>query len=317
MLAERDESLKNVNAEKSKLELDAEGFSQRLKHLDDSEQRYKDENWNLETQLQEHQSASREAAARENKLQQILAATDAEKSGAQRDLDDLRQNHGKVTEEYTMLRKHHESELAGLRKNANVGEAEKSTMQRRIDELTSQNQELARGIAHGFRNPPVLPMPDHDKSLDEDSLVLSEREGSPPPSPTKGGHRNSMLESETLKSSLNHAHRMIQNLKGNVNREKSEKNDLKRMLQEARDELDIQRAEPNEKRIRSKSQQEMKRRGQVGLGAARNSKTDVLIDPSLNDPDWEDNADSPAHGTGARPSLASRGLTSTTMGRLQ
>ena len=295
------------------MELDAEGFAQRLKHLDDSEQRYKDENWNLETQLQELQAASREASSRENKLQQALGATNSEKTGAQRELDDLKQNHGKVTEEYALLRKHHESELAGLRKNVNMGESEKSTMQRKIDELTSQNQELARGIAHGFRNQEAAALADREFPLDEDSLILSEREASPPPSPTKGGQRHSMLESETLKSSLNHAHRMIQSLKGNVHREKSEKNDLKRMLQEARDELEIQRAEPGEKRARSKSQRDKMRRGQAGLGAARSSRTDVLIDPMLNDPDWEDNADSPAGGIGARPPIPARGLRATTI----
>ena len=293
VLAERDDTLKSMSAEKSKLELDAEGFAQRLKHLDDNEQRYKDENWNLETQLQELQAAQREAANKENKLQQALAASTTQHSTAQRELDDLKQNHGKLTEEHTMIRKNHESELAALRKNVNLGESEKTALQRKLDEVTQQNQELAKGLAHGFKAQEAGPLSDHDTSLDEDSLVLSEREASPPPSPTKGGQRHSMLESETLKSSLNHAHRMIQNLKGNVHREKSEKNDLKRMLQEARDELEIQRAEPDGKRARSKSQHNTNRGTKAGLGAVRNSRTDIVNDPTLNDPAWEDHNDSP------------------------
>ena len=43
VLAERDDSLKSVNLEKARLEVEAEGFSQRLRGLDESEQRYKDE----------------------------------------------------------------------------------------------------------------------------------------------------------------------------------------------------------------------------------------------------------------------------------
>ena len=303
VLAERDDTLKTMSTEKSKLELDAEGFAQRLKHLDDNEQRYKDENWNLETQLQELQAAQREAVSRQNKLQQTLAATATQHSTAQRELDDLKQTHGKLTEEHTAARKNHESELAGLRKNVNLGESEKTALQRKLDEVTQQNQELAKGLAHGLRAQEAGPQFDPDTSIDEDSLVLSEREASPPPSPTKGGQRHSMLESETLKSSLNHAHRMIQSLKGNVHREKSEKNDLKRMLQEARDELEIQRAEPDGKRARSKSQHNTSRAPKAGLGAVRNNRTDIINDPSLNDPAWEDHNDSSkAHEAAIRAS---------------
>lgn len=110
-----------------------------------------------------------------------------------------------------------------------------------------------------------------------------------------------MLESETLKSSLNHAHKMIQNLKGNVHREKSEKQELKRMLQEARDELEIRRAEPNEKRLKAKFQTDMRKAGRAGLGAARNGRTDVLVDDPEQDPDWEDHD---GEGTPVHPSRA-------------
>ena len=292
-LASRDDALKTISSEKSKLESDAEGFAQRFKHLDDNEQRYKDENWNLETQLQELQAAQREAANKETKLHQTLAATTTQHSTVMRELDDLKQSHGKLSEEHTLSRKTHESELAALRKNVNLGDSEKAGLQRKLDDVTQQNQELARGLAHGLRAQEASPTPDHDMSLDEDSLLLSEREGSPPPSPTKGNHRHSMLESETLKSSLNHAHRMIQSLKGNVQREKNDKNEFKRMLQEARDELEIQRAEPDSKRTRSKSQQNVTKLARPGLGAARNSKTDILNDPALDDPAWEDHNESP------------------------
>lgn len=288
VLAERDEALKSTGADKSRLELEAEGFSQRLRSLDESEQRYKDENWNLETQMQEVNAAAREAAAREKKLQQSLATSTSEKHGAQKELDDLRQDHSKVTEDYALVRKNHESELAGLRKSVNMGENEKGTLQRKIEELTSQNRELATGLAGRFRDSEVEPEADAGAKTDEYPFDLSEREHSPPPSPTKGAQRHSMLESETLKSSLNHAHRMIQNLKGNVHREKSEKQELKRMLQEARDELEIRRAEPNEKRLKSKSITDIRKTGRAGLGQARHGRTDIMVDNPERDPDWED-----------------------------
>lgn len=293
-----------MQSEKSRLELDAEGFSQRLRSLDESEQRYKDENWNLETQLQETNAANRESASREQKLQQVLAAITSEKNTAQMELDHLRDYHSRVTEDYTTLRKAHESELANLRKNVNLGENENEALQRKIEELTSQNQELANGLAGRYRDEDTEPEADTGAKSEEYPFDLSEREHSPPPSPTKGVHRHSMLESETLKSSLNHAHRMIQSLKGNVHREKAEKQDLKRMLQEARDELEIRRAEPNGKRLKAKSHTDIRRAGRPGLGATRNSRTDVLVDDAAeHDPEWEDHndEDSPRRDVGAQP----------------
>ena len=307
VLAERDEALKTTNAEKSRLEFEAEGFTQRLRSLDESEQRYKDENWNLETQMQDINAAAKEAAAKEQKLQQTLSFATSEKNAAQRELDDLKQDHTKITEDHANMRKTHESELASLRKNVNLGESEKGALQRKIDELTSQNRELANGLAGRFRDSETEPEEDINKA-DELPLDLSEREHSPPPSPTKGGQRHSMLESETLKSSLHHAHRMIQNLKGNVHREKSEKQDLKRLLQEARDELAIRRSEPSENRLKSKSHTDMRKAGRPGLGAARHSRTDVLVDDAERDPEWED------HNGEVTPNrnLTTRSLTSGT-----
>lgn len=286
VLLERDEALKIANSEKSKLELKSEGFSQRLRSLDESEQRYKDENWNLETQLQETSAAAREAATKEQKLQQNLAFANSEKNAAQRELDELRQDHSKVTEDHAVFRKNHESELASLRKMMSLGENEKSSLERKIEELTSQNRELANGLAGRFRDDETEPEAAVGQS--EDYPLDLDREHSPPPSPTKGTQRHSMLESETLKSSLHHAHRMIQNLKSNVHREKSEKQDLKRLLQEARDELEIRRAEPSNKRIRSKSHTDKQNRGRPGLGSSRHSRTDIIVNDAEHDPDWED-----------------------------
>ena len=303
VLLERDETLKAVQSDKARLELEAEGFSQRLRSLDEGEQRYKDENWNLETQLQEINAANRESANREKKLQQVLAATTSEKSAAQSELDHLRQDHSRVTEDYLAVRKTHESELGSLRRELNLGGHENETLQRKVEELTSQNRELANGLAGRFRDEETEPETDSGAKVEDFPFDSSEREHSPPPSPSKGIHRHSMLESETLKSSLNHAHRMIQNLKGNVHREKAEKQDLKRMLQEARDELEIRRAEPNGKRMKARSQTDMRRAGRPGLGAARNSRTDVLVDDAEHDPEWEDqnNEDGPRHGVDAPP----------------
>lgn len=287
VLAERDDTLKTIEGEKARLETEAQGFGMRLKHLDDSEQRYKDENWNLETQLQDLTAKQKEITSREQKLQQNIGVLTSERSAYEKELEDIKRSHGKAYEDHTALRKHHESEILALRKDANEGENERTSLQKKVDELTSQNHELARGLAVRWHESGSKDETDTSEPVEDFSLDPSDFEQSPPPSPSKG-QRHSMLESETLKSSLNHAHRMIQSLKSNIHKEKSEKQDLKRMLQDARDELEIKRRAPQEKRLKSKSQTDIKKAARPGLGAARTSKTDVMMNDPTQDPEWED-----------------------------
>ena len=298
-LLEKEDTLKSINLDKARLEHEAAGFSLRLKGLDESEQRYKEENWNLETQTHEMIAAAKEAANREQKLQQTLAAATAEKDTAQRELDDLRQSHGKLAEDHDAIRKSHESELASLRKNVNLGDSERGALQRKVEELTSQNLELAKAVEGRFRFGEAESGEEAVSELENPALDLSESEHSPPPSPSKGIHRHSLLETETLKSSLHHAHKMIQNLKNNVQREKTEKLDLKRLLQEARDDLDVRsRAGHDNKRAKTKSLQDQSKKPVRPnmLGANRDSKTDVLVDEQ----DWEDGDGSSSHLTPMR-----------------
>ncbi|KAL8734598.1 MAG: hypothetical protein Q9181_003164 [Wetmoreana brouardii] len=294
MLSEKDETLKTANLEVSRLEREAEGFAQRLRSLDESEQRYKDENWNLETQLHELTAEHKEASSREHKIQHALTVAMSEKNAALRELDDLKQTHGKALEDHAHMRKNQDSELGSLRRDLSNGESERLILQRKIDDLVSQNQELAKAVAGRFREEVPEQTGEVGSDPEANPIDPSDTDHSPPPSPTKGSLRHSMLESETLKSSLHHAHRMIQNLKGNVHREKTEKLELKRMLQEARDELDVRRSEgPDHKRLKQKGQQGLPKKAARPniLGAGRNSRTDISID----EPGWEDRSidDSP------------------------
>ncbi|CAL3973067.1 unnamed protein product [Diplocarpon coronariae] len=289
LLAGKEESLKTVILEKSRLEIEAEGFSQRLRSLDESEHRYKDENWNLETQIHELLAAAKESADREKRLNNNLSILQSEKSAAQKELDDIRLSYAKLSEDHASALKHHEVEMGSVKRSMTVADIERSALQRRVEDLSGQNQELARAVAHqrGRLEDRVHARGHSDEDYDtaHDNVTP---EQSPPPSPTKGTPRHSMLESETLKSSLHHAHRMIQNLKGNIHREKTEKLELKRMLQDARDELDARRGEfgsGNGKRNRKVESKEFKKPLKPGqLGGLRSSKSEIFIE----DANWED-----------------------------
>lgn len=303
LLAEKEEELKEVKIEKSKLEYDAEGFQQRVKTLDESEHRYKDENWNLETQIHDLLAKERESADREKKLTQTLNVLQAEKNSAQRELDELKVNHSKLSEEYATATKHYDIELGTAKRNIVIADTERTSLRKKIDDLTGQNTELAKAVSASQRariieRESILGMSDEDFETAHDKTTP---EHSPPPSPVKGTPRHSMLESETLKTSLGHAQRTIQGLRNNVHREKTEKLELKRMLQEARDELEKLRHDPmaQNKRARKTDSKEFKKPLKL-LGGLRSSRSEIFSEDS----NWEDQPDSTSP---ARSSLASRG----------
>ncbi|RHZ46249.1 putative nuclear migration protein (ApsA) [Aspergillus thermomutatus] len=292
MLAEREEALKSANLEKSRLELEAEGYAQRIRALDESEERYKDENWNLETRTHELMTAMKEAADRENRLNSTLGAVTSEKNAVERELEELKQANARLIEEQAAAQKANDAEIHLLRRNLNAGDAEKLALQKKLEELNSQNEELARVVAMRLRQQEAqatLEVPrDHHPSDDDQATP----DNSPPPSPNKFTPRHNHLETETLRSSLGHAHRMIQNLKSTIHREKTEKIELKRMLQEARDDIEQRRREaaapagPSNKRQKTKPDTFRKPARPDLLGAGRKGKTEIEI----QDTDWEDNA---------------------------
>ncbi|KAL2401242.1 Anucleate primary sterigmata protein A [Exophiala dermatitidis] len=295
-VAERDELLKQVSAERDQLEQDKSVFAQRLRVLDESEQKYKDENWNLETQTHELLAAAREAADREKRLTASLSAAVAEKSRLQSEMDEIRLAHDKLANEHASTRKAHDSELHTLKRTIELGDSERAALQGKIDELTAQNHELARAVAARLRGPNPDAEISANQEPEEEFRNYDDLENSPPASPTKATPRHGGLESETLRSSLHHAHRMIQNLKNNIHREKTEKIELKRMLQEARDELEQRRGDGSlgsgTKRQKTKSDIIKKPPRLDMLGGSRRMQMDI----ELEDDDWEDHfADTPTH----------------------
>ncbi|KAI6472558.1 hypothetical protein MCOR17_002873 [Pyricularia oryzae] len=311
LLSERDEELRDIKVEKSRLEAESEAFQQRVKTLDESEHRYKDENWNLETQLHELLASQKEAADREKKLNQALNALQSEKNSTQRELDEIKVSHAKLVEDHAAAVKHHDIELGTAKRNMAMADTERATMQRKIEDLTSQNQELAK--AFSMQRGRMLEREAASGLSDEDFETANDNitpEHSPPPSPVKGTPRHSMLESETLKTSLLHAQRTIQSLRTNVHREKTEKLELRRMLQDARDEIEKARSDPpsgNRPSRKTASREFKKPFRPAQLGEARISRSEIY----LEDPNWEEQPGDPMSPT--RPVTNFRGSRSSEM----
>ncbi|KAA8900557.1 hypothetical protein FN846DRAFT_892067 [Sphaerosporella brunnea] len=296
LLSEREETLKVVQMEKSRLEQHAETIETRLRSLDDSEQRYKEENWNLELAIQELHAQQSEHKETETRMQTTIAQLEYEKTMVIKELDDMKAQFTKVSDELEAKTKQDETEIGSLRRALATTDTEKGQLSKKVEELKleldeAQKQNLRLRIlserqAEEEKSDGFNLEPEDDDSPDH----------SPPPSPTKHTQRHGQLEAETLKSSLNHAHRLIQNLRSGLHREKAEKNDLKRLLQEARDELEGARgfSSPSQKEKRRRPDGTFKKlpRPSVALlGIARKSRDEVVAESPispLGDDEWEE-----------------------------
>ncbi|KAG6008827.1 hypothetical protein E4U21_003856 [Claviceps maximensis] len=291
LLSERDEEMKVAQSEMQRLEIESESFQQRLKALDESENRYKEENWNLETRLQEFAAQQKEAADREKKLTQALNMANVEKTSVQKELDDTKLSHSKLAEEHAVAVKHLDIELGTAKRNMVMAESERAAMQRKIDDLTNQNQELALAFSsQRSRAAERESMPGLSDEEFESAADNITPEHSPPSSPVKVTPRHTMLETETIKSSLHHAQRTIQTQRSQLHREKTEKLELRRIIQDLRDDLEKSRADvvsaSSSRRTRKVDSKEFKKPARL-LGSIRSSRQEILID----DPDWEDHAE--------------------------
>ncbi|KAK0871881.1 hypothetical protein LTS02_001678 [Friedmanniomyces endolithicus] len=290
-LAEKDDALHETSSAKAQLEAQAASMMQRIKQMDDHEQRYKDENWNLEMKVQDLEGELRDTVEKHDRVHQNLKSTESEKTAAQRELDELRVSHDNLAEDHEAVKRQQEGDLHTLRRDVTNHQTEKQGLQKKIEELNAQNVELAKAVSSRWNQPvngigsdfvPAV------EDLDHGNVTPEEYE---PASPVKGTPRHGMLESETLKSSLNHAHRMVQNLKNNIHREKTEKIELKRLLQDAREELEARRSETGiganvakKRRSETENGKFKKPARSDRLGANRSSTTEILED----EPDWEE-----------------------------
>lgn len=288
LLSEREEELKDTKAENSRLEIEYEAFQQRVKALDESEHKYKDENWNLETQIHDLLAAQKESADREKKLTQALNAVQVDKNSTQRELDEVKLNFSKLDEKHAAAIKQHDIDLGTAKRKEVLADSERAALHRKVEDLTSQNQELAQAFSlqrgRALEREAALGMTDEELDAAHDAGTPDH---SPPPSPVKGTPRHPALESETLKTSLLHSQRTIQSLRANIHREKTEKLDLRRMLQDARDELEKARSDPTaaHRRSRKVESREFKKPLKPGqLGGPRSSRSEI----SFDDPEWED-----------------------------
>ena len=181
----------------------------------------------------------------------------------------------------------HEAEMSALRRSQAGLQRDRSDLQRHVDEL---KQELSkRPVAFADILEEQIEGDDLDEGEESLTPITQSPARSPQLSPIKNTpSRNAPLELETTKSSLQHAHRMVTNLRNNLHREKTEKLELKRLLAAAQDEVEqLRNKGSGSKRAGKKPQL---RRPVPDLLGSRKTRQEISLhdDPQFLGVEWKD-----------------------------
>ncbi|KAG5440583.1 hypothetical protein PCK2_000408 [Pneumocystis canis] len=233
VLDEREAQWKVMVSEKGHLEQQIEGLELRLKALDESQERYKEENWDLEMKTQDLNQKMTEASAAELRMTQENARLLRQTQMQMEALEALRIRETELNEELEQLRIRSELDAASFRRVQVELLEERAKLIRQIEELKAELESLRKSFHLGekkMEEEECIVIENHAQAAFEDTLS---EQWSPLSSVKYTPSRHIPLEAETVKASFSHAQRTIYGLRGALQREKTEKIELRQQLNEA------------------------------------------------------------------------------------
>ncbi|KAK9447004.1 meiotic cell cortex C-terminal pleckstrin homology-domain-containing protein, partial [Limtongia smithiae] len=295
MLAtEKDDKLKEADAARSTLVITIENLEARVRQLDESEEKYKEENWNLEMRIQQLESDSAVGSDRLSKINLENSKTLQLYTAQLETIEALQQREHDLAEQLESWQAKYDTDMANYEQTISLLNKQNDGLTASVDVLSTQLTELQSSS------------PDHDdgNNIPETGLVQSgdefsdepkTPERSPPISPVKmTPAHHAGLEGQTLNASLAHAHRTITTLRNSMFREKAEKAELRRLLAESQEEMDAMRLARGPKKTknslgsdRGTSAQPI-RRTLLGAGGRRSQyRLSADLDDPERDMNWE------------------------------
>ncbi|SCV74331.1 BQ2448_6763 [Microbotryum intermedium] len=260
LLSEKEEHMSDGLRERDALESELENERSMRRTVEESVEKYKEENWNLElvtqdlrTNLTDAQSSLQKAELERQRALRELATT-------RETLDTQRSEAEKLAHQLEEFKQKHETDLATMRKQTAGLQRDKSDLQGTLEGLKTELATRARGIKRAGSGQNLDRSPGGDDSFEErqDDLYDDEEgdvfrggarrktgDGFPPGSPAdlfseygddsvadSPVQRPGFLSTpdESLKSGLAHTQRTIATLRASLAREKAAKMELRRLL---------------------------------------------------------------------------------------
>lgn len=146
------------------------------------------------------------------------------------------------------MKARHEQETHHLRRHAASAQRDNSQIQKQVETLNTElkivKAKLAIKLATSSRTlTEEVSQNDSSIELNDDIDSDDQNKSITPPTTIPGTRSQQVMETETLKQSLAHAHRIISNLRSSYHKEKLEKFEIKKMLSDSQENIEQMRKE--------------------------------------------------------------------------
>lgn len=213
-------------------------------------ERLKEEVWNLEVANQELRSHLLESNQNLAKHNSDYAKLTKQLKAQSEQIDIMKAQEEKSASVIEAMKARHEQETHQLRRHAATAQRENAQTQKQVEALNTElkivNAKLAIKMASSSRalDESVKADIPREISEDDDSETNNQNKSVSPSASTITSNRGQQaLETETLKQSLAHAHRIISNLRSSYHKEKLEKFEIKKMLSDSQENIELMRKE--------------------------------------------------------------------------
>ncbi|KAG0165211.1 hypothetical protein DFQ28_009087 [Apophysomyces sp. BC1034] len=246
-LQEKEESIQQLEITNADRERDHELMLKHLRLRNDAEEKLKEDNWNLEVANQELRTRLVDTSQANTKLGADHAKVAKQLQTSLEQIEILKTQEEKARSAIETIKIRHEQDAQTLRRNIGALQRTNAQTQKQMDALNTElkicKAKLAVKMAANSRqhaSPDEANATTADDRNDPEGLLSSSL--TPPVSPNPPV-RSQALESETLKQSLAHAHRIISNLRSSLHKEKVEKFEIKKVLSDSQETIEQMRKE--------------------------------------------------------------------------
>lgn len=265
----------------------------------------KEETWNLELSKQELTLSVTEMQHQLDKSGHEHTKLTQQVSTLQNVMEQLRGREEKLAESLEQTKQRHEQDMGNMRRHCAGYQREAQQHAKHIEALTSElaiakaQSRLSKQQSSHHPSPNAATTADDTASSGTDSTQNRSHHHHHHHMQNSPGSESPAMEVETLKTSLGHAHRMVNNLRSNLHKEKTEKFELKKLLAESQETIEQLQNDPHlwvevaddqqKKQQRKVKQQQQNQRRSKKTTALRGARRTATAMATKHTPDTGDN----------------------------
>ena len=279
IIEQKQEALKAANEMVAQLQSDMHNMESQLKQLHASEEVLRDENWNMAVKMQdlsaELTDKKSQCSRLQNEAQRLVASSESQLKGN----DDLASELTVTKDSLSLLQHKYDQDMAVLRSESEDLRSECIELSQAAKEHDEKMSMLRREFEEKAEGAHVSPTATEPKSPQITPIM------SPAMSPIKNTpSRNESLEQQTMKTSLDHAYKIINGLRSNLYKGRLHTHECESKMKEMMDELSTLKVVNRKGAAASRGQaKKLKvRPGRAFAGKAKEEEIEVLNDDEMD-----------------------------------